>query len=375
MVTALLCAVAFVLCVLMTLHSLNGAGLAGCSAGSSCDAVLSSRWSLLFGFLPVSGLALAVYTAIAACLAFIAFSKDDELVRGAHLLLHLFCGAVCGAAIWMFILQKWVIGSFCPYCMSAHGTGLLLSAVVLLSGSGLIRSVASSRGKRAAAFCAGLAAAALLAGVQLLTTPDSAYADGEADSSLPVVKPGDAPYIGDPDAETVIELLFDYQCSHCQKIHGMLPEVVEHFGGKVAFVLCPTPLSLECNPYVPRGVEDRFAGSCELARTALALWRISPDAFRRFDAWMFASEPGKKWLLHSVPAAREYAASLVGGEALAEMMEDASIGNALSRNLEIFGRTTNSEISAIPRFISGSRWLVPDTDTVEGLCSLVSSML
>ena len=98
MVTALLCAVAFVLCVLMTLHSLNGAGLAGCSAGSSCDAVLSSRWSLLFGFLPVSGLALAVYTAIAACLAFIAFSKDDELVRGAHLLLHLFCGAVCGAA-------------------------------------------------------------------------------------------------------------------------------------------------------------------------------------------------------------------------------------------------------------------------------------
>lgn len=359
----------------MTLHSLNGAGLAGCSAGSSCDSVLSSRWSLLFGFLPVSGLALAVYSAIAACIAFIAFSREDEAEKLAHLLLYLFCGAVSGAAVWMFILQKRVIGAFCPYCMSAHGTGILLSTVVILTGGAMIRPQAFSRGKRTAAFCAGLAAAALLAGVQLLTTPDSAFADGEADSSLPVVSPGEAPYIGDPDAETVIELLFDYQCSHCQKIHGMLPEVVRRFDGKVAFVLCPTPLSLECNPYVPRGVEDRFAGSCELARTAIALWRISPDAFRRFDEWIFASEPGKKWLLHSVEAAHGYAASLVGEEALSKMMEDVSTGNALSKNLEIFGRTTNSEISAIPRFIHGSRWLVPDTDSVEGLCDLVSSML
>ncbi|MDO5443295.1 MAG: vitamin K epoxide reductase family protein, partial [Bacteroidia bacterium] len=56
-VTALLCAVTLVLCIVMTLHSINGASLVGCGAGSSCDDVLGGRWSKLFGFFPVSGLA------------------------------------------------------------------------------------------------------------------------------------------------------------------------------------------------------------------------------------------------------------------------------------------------------------------------------
>ena len=68
---ALLCAVALVLSVILTLHSLSGMGLVGCGTGSSCDQVTASRWSLVMGFLPVSSLAVGAYLALLVCIVFL----------------------------------------------------------------------------------------------------------------------------------------------------------------------------------------------------------------------------------------------------------------------------------------------------------------
>jgi len=40
-------------------------------------------------------------------------------------------GAVAGSAVWFTIVQKWIIGAVCPYCMTIHITGLLLAALVI----------------------------------------------------------------------------------------------------------------------------------------------------------------------------------------------------------------------------------------------------
>ena len=76
-VPALLGAVALVLCVVMSLHSLSGVGLVGCAPGSSCDGVLGSRWSLILGLLPVSVLAAGLYVSFLICLFLLERADDD----------------------------------------------------------------------------------------------------------------------------------------------------------------------------------------------------------------------------------------------------------------------------------------------------------
>jgi len=51
-----------------------------------------------------------------------------QLAWGAMLVL---VGTAGGSAVWFTILQKWVIGAFCPYCMITHSIGLLLTALVV----------------------------------------------------------------------------------------------------------------------------------------------------------------------------------------------------------------------------------------------------
>ena len=221
-------------------------------------------------------------------------------------------------------------------------------------------------------FGAGVMLAAVLAVMQVVTAPSFVYQAGSVEEPLPLVGAAGAPVIGDAArAEVVIDILFDYQCSHCQKVHSMLPEVVSRLYGRVAFVLCPCPLSAKCNPYVPR--EDvRFEGSCELAKIGLAVFSIDPEAFAKYDAWMFeAGEDG--WWPRGAGEARAFAEGLVGAGRLAEAMESQWIYERLLQTYELFGRTSAGGQGGIPRFICGEQWVVPEAASAEELVGLLAS--
>lgn len=221
-------------------------------------------------------------------------------------------------------------------------------------------------------FGAGVMLAAVLAVVQVVTAPSFVYQAGSVEEPLPLVGAAGAPVIGDAArAEVVIDILFDYQCSHCQKVHSLLPEVVSRLNGRVAFVLCPCPLSAKCNPYVPR--EDvRFEGSCELAKIGLAVFEIDPEAFAKYDAWMFeAGEDG--WWPRGAGEARVFAEGLVGAGRLAEAMESQWIYERLLQTYELFGRTSAGGQGGIPRFICGEQWVVPEAASAEELVELLSA--
>ena len=51
------------------------------------------------------------------------------------------------------------------------------------------------------------------------------------------------------------------------------------------------PLSSACNPYLPNTGIDRFAGSCELTRLALAVWYARPDAYAAYWESLLAVAP------------------------------------------------------------------------------------
>lgn len=357
-VAALAGAAALLLCIVMSIHSLSGSTLVGCGAGSACDSVLGGRWSMLFGIFPVSGLAAGVYLAFLLAFAAYMLSKDAEVKDLASKAMLLFSGAIIGAALWFIGLQIFAEGTLCKYCMSAHALGFLCACLTL---SALLPGKKSSRIWPAA----GLGLAAVLAVIQVLTAPGSVYQEGSGDEAFPLIQAGEAPVLGDPDAEFVIDLLYDYQCSHCRKVHQMLPEIIDHFGGRVAFVLCPCPLSPKCNPYVPKE-ENRFEGSCDLARLALAVYELEPEEFPAFDAWLFGSDE-ESWRPRPVAAARERAAAIVGAERLDSIIPEAVLSDMIRRTSDLFGRTSTSSSGGIPRFVHDYRWVVPVADKAEDL--------
>lgn len=357
-VAALAGAAALLLCIIMSVHSLNGAALVGCGAGSACDSVLGGRWSMLFGIFPVSGLAAGVYLAYILSYAFYMLSKDEEIKVFASKAMLLFSGAIIGSALWFIGLQIFAEGALCKYCMSAHALGIICAGftlAALLPGHKPFRIWPA----------AGVGLAALLAVVQAITAPDSVYQDGSGDEAFPLIPAGEAPVLGNPEAEFVIDLLYDYQCSHCRKVHQMLPEIIDHFGGRVAFVLCPCPLSPKCNPYVPKE-ENRFEGSCDLARLALAVYQLEPEAFPAFDAWLFGADEDS-WRPRPVAEARERAAAVVGQDRLDTVLPETAISDMIRRTSDLFGRTSTSGSGGIPRFVHDYRWVVPVADKAEDL--------
>lgn len=365
---AALAAIVLLLSVVLCIHSISGRGLIGCSQGTDCNLVLGSKWSFLFGIIPVSALAAGVWITFLICLKMHSSNRDLELQYFLNRILLVLSGAVTGSAAWFIWLQSHMIQAFCPYCMTSHILGIIISILTV------IWCIKQKPGHSVLNICFGLIIAVGLAVVQFATTPLTLAERGFTREPLPELSAQELPVIGDPDAPHTVSLLFDWQCSHCRQIHNMLPDAVERLSGKVAFVLCPISLSRECNPLVPQTSTDRFAGSCKLLRTGLALWRTDPIAFNRYEEWYWG-DPGKGWNPPGVDEATAYAQDLIGADRLEAAMNDEWIKSYLQTVLQVFGRTSGGGRSAVPRLIYNGNWMIPEADDTAGLVSLIESLI
>jgi len=378
--------IALVLSVIMSWHYLSGESMAGCGGGSPCEQVLNSRWSVVAGILPVSGMAMGVYLAVLAASLFTGPATDLIVRRMAWSVMLILSGTVAGSAIWLTIVQKWIIGAFCLYCMTAHITGMLLAALIIWRAIRLTNQ-SGRKGEPPAAraylfrpipatgrVLTGVFLAGILAATQVISAPTALSSNIGSQENIPYVDYSAAPVIGPPDAPYVVTLLFDYQCSQCQKIHFMLNEVVQKYDGKLAFVLCPAPLSPQCNPYVPLEV-DEFKNSCELAEIGLAVWLANREAFADFENWMFTFETGDKWLPRKPEAVRAKAVELVGREEFDAARSDTWIEKYLQTSVQIYGQTIRDGKGGIPKMVYGSRWVFPESYNPDDLVLLLQKSL
>lgn len=395
-------------------HSLTGGAVIGCSGGSSCEQVLSSRWSSIGGLLPVSGLAIGVYLAMLVASWYLGPTTEVSIRQLAWRAMLVLSGAVAGSAVWFIIVQAVIVRAFCPYCMTAHVTGLLLAVLVIGQakktrtdgpnepedvaaavrrptlelessvGNTLARSRAGLRpaGRvgdppywRMAAVMGsvliGVLAAGLLAASQALFTPAAVYSKGDSHETVRGLDPHQVPMLGSPDAKYVVTLSFDYNCSHCQQIHFLLEEIVRRYGGTVAFALCPAPLNTACNPYIPQTV-PAFASSCDLARIALAVWVAKRETFPMFDQWMFSLESGDRWRPRTVEAARAKAIELVGRAKFDAALSDPWVEHYLQASVEIFG---HAGAGAVPKLAFGPHWVTPEPDGADDLMEILQDAL
>lgn len=370
---------AFALSAYLGWHTVLGGSVPGCGAGSSCDQVLSSRWSTVGGVVPVSGLAAGVYLAMLAASLFVGPATAPPVRHLAWTALLVLVGAAAGSAAWFTVVQKWFIGAFCPYCMATHTIGVLLAILVLWRAP---RETTESEIRLSSLFrisnlgiriwtLAGVALAGILAAGQVALTPGPGYRAGDSQANLSVIDAQTAPLIGSPDAPHIVKVLFDYECPHCQQLHFLLSEVVRRYEGKLAFALCPTPLNSQCNPYVPRDA-DKFKDSCELAKIGLAVWLANREAFPAFELWMFSLESGDRWRPRSIVDAKAKAVELVGQVEFDRALADPWIDSYLSSAVQLFADTGSN---AIPKLIFGSRWVIPQAYDADDLVWILHESL
>jgi len=220
-------------------------------------------------------------------------------------------------------------------------------------------------------YVVGLLSAVCLVVMQSVYAHHDFTEQGNSGEPLPRFALYEVPLLGSPDAGMVVEVLYDYQCSHCRDLHLLLSELADNPQAGVAFALCPTPLSPRCNHYLPND-HDLFNGSCELASMALAIWYSDREKFRLFDQWLFSSSQGQEWSPREVLEARQYAATLLGGEEnLANAMADPRIMETIDKTTQVFGRTSYGQHGGIPKLVYGQKWIIPDASGSAALLTII----
>lgn len=273
--------------LLLLLRHLPAGGVVGCGGGSACDELLNSPWSRVLG-IPVAGFGTFVYLGLSISL----------IARQGPLLTRLL-GVILGAAGWFVFVQGVLLGRFCPWCMAAQGIGICVVALGLWRQAQIddAESVRMRAGTTAVAVALGLGFAQYSnPGTALYRTDELkdwskaqasgvyargsgrkvVFADGRRTYDLSVL-----PHLGRADARCVMVEYLDYQCPSCRVMRGFLDALLARHPADLCVVILPVPMERSCN--LSLGEKDtEFAGSCKLAKLALALWRTQPEAFAGF---------------------------------------------------------------------------------------------
>lgn len=174
------------------------------------------------------------------------------------------------------------------------------------------------------------------------------------------------PIVGRPDATHVLVELFDYTCPHCRKMNGQLKIALDRFGDQLAVLTLPVPLSNECNDTVTR-TNHQHQDACELARMALAVWRVDPGSFAVYHNWMFATSRSR-----SSSEARHHAAQLVGTDALNKELGKSLVNQYIAKHVLLYKRAGQG---TVPKLMTERLTLRGQTSSPDSFCDLLQGEL
>lgn len=184
-----------------------------------------------------------------------------------------------------------------------------------------------------------------------------------------VLDPHELPMIGSPDAKHLLVFFFDYTCETCRRAHSMLRRVHETFGDQIGVLLVPWPASGLCNPVL---AEKGLAGredSCRYARLGLALWRVGPQVFERFDQWLsrFAAVP-------PVDVGVKQAIDLAGRERLEAALKDPWVDAQLQQYIQLT-RPVIEHFNVTPVILMERQFMQGVPEDVEAFCRILEDRL
>ena len=354
-------------------QALAGGSLAGCGPGSACDRVMTSPWAYWMR-IPVSALALVAYPGLLVAGFLGARARPGFQVLKLWPVMIAASVAVTGSAIWFTGVQLLLLKTLCKFCALTHlcavtGSCLLLRRAPVASRSAPPepapgRLLSWNRAFGGAVWGLVLVGG-LVAGQKLFPQPTSLARTYLGHFH---VNEEEAPRIGPARARHRLISLFDYTCQNCREMHRQLVEAQGRLGGKFAILCLPVPLCPACNPAIDY-TKPEHAQACEYARLGLAVWKADPGAYPAFDAWMFAQAP-----VPSLEDARQYAATLLGRERLAQASTNVWIGQMIESDVALF-RESSREVKSmrLPQLILSRAIAVGRYERVEDLIRLLES--
>ncbi len=170
------------------------------------------------------------------------------------------------------------------------------------------------------------------------------------------------PLLGKTDAKYVFVEMFDYTCPHCRSTHHAIAGAQKQYGDDLAVFVLPVPLENACNPAASG---SGHPGACELARIAIAVWRVDPSKFQSFHDWMFQSS-------RSESAARQFAETLVDKERLKAEMTSGVPGQYIGRHVSLYQRVGSGQV---PKLIFPATTMQGEVNSVTTLCQAIEREL
>ncbi len=101
-------------------------------------------------------------------------------------------------------------------------------------------------------------------------------------------------------------------------------------GDNLAVIVLPVPLNTNCNNQITR-TGANFMESCELARLAVACWRVDPEQFQIFHHWMFEAVA-----CPSYSTAKAKVDELVSREKIDAELKKESANKYISKHVQLY---------------------------------------
>lgn len=174
------------------------------------------------------------------------------------------------------------------------------------------------------------------------------------------------PLLGKPDAKYIFVEMFDYTCPHCKNTHKAIEGAFDHFGEDLAVLALPVPLNRACNDAATSS-GGQHASACEVARLAVAVWRIDPVKFRSFHDWLFQGSNSQ-----NTTAARREAERLVGAEQLKKELGRPTADAYISKHVELYKRVGRG---SVPKLMFPGATLTGEVSSSSTLCKTIEREL
>ena len=274
----------------------------------NCAKVIGSEYGALFG-IPLGSYGLVYYATI---MVIGLLTLSGQVAAGPFLLVS--SGAAVGVSIWLFAISHFVLGAYCPLCMSQYALNVvtMLAAIGMTWGANLFDVVArgvgaaisypfevvelmrrfSTRGRRWAQVTV-LPLALLMYGAWhaqefakklLIESPEfQLRAEQEVNSlvarweaapvdEIPATLSGssaDYPR-GNPSAPITIVEFSDFECPYCRHFYDDIEDLLKEFEGKIYFIPKNFPLDNSCNPSMPPNAHQFACDGAFFVRCAAA---------------------------------------------------------------------------------------------------------
>lgn len=172
------------------------------------------------------------------------------------------------------------------------------------------------------------------------------------------------PIVGDPDAELIFVEILDYTCPHCQATHTAVKGAKQRYGDRLAVLILPVPLNRKCNPTV-QNTNAQHAEACELAKLAIAVWRVDRSQFESFHNYLFEAQP-------NYAQAKARAGQMVDSEKLQAELSSSVPSDYISKHVALYQR---AGAGSIPKLMFPGATLVGEVGSANSLVQTIQQRL